>query len=434
MRPHEFTIRNRLRVAVEDRFVILKLREDKALLPDGGMLERLIAALGSFNRSYKILCHWSGLKNVTNDVRDFVDVLCSDYKATILAGPRDIPVIRETFLSNLPILQIKSGYFPLKYAEIDLDFFESGSVSSAWWEDAIPSHKVSEVPDSDIPPDEREWKLMCETDDSIFRTHEELLEAFAHTYSDLTLLPGGSVVARRRYLGKLFEKIGRNSLLTEFAIQAAGDEVAVVPYHSHALHSIEANDQLLLGRPGVIAAKTGALFGDELEQMESLLSDPRVKESSMQSYLERHPAIFNAIGYAHVYPQVVLQREDGTSLRPDFILEPVGQDWCDILDIKIPRMKTVIGKRDRKTLSAYIHELTAQLREYAAYFEDERLSKRVEELYGIKCYRPRLIGVIGRDPSLEDERQLRRLMTAYSDISVITFDQLLRIARSRLLI
>jgi hypothetical protein len=139
-------------------------------------------------------------------------------------------------------------------------------------------------------------------------------------------------------------------------------------------------------------------------------------------------------GYNRIYPQVILQRDDGTSLRPDFILEPVGNNWCDILDIKLPDKSVVVGGRDRKRFSASVEELIAQLREYAAYFEDSRLARRIEEIYGIKCYKPRLIGIIGRDPFIEDERQFRRLATQYTDVDVLTFDRLLEIAKSRPLI
>lgn len=184
----------------------------------------------------------------------------------------------------------------------------------------------------------------------------------------------------------------------------------------------------------MIARKTSTLLHTELEELQQLLALPDTRESAIQRYLEQHPALFQALGYVNVYPQVVLARDDGTSLRPDFILEPAGRDWCDILDIKVPQMKTVVGSRDRQTLAAHIHELSAQLREYSAYFEDERLAKRIEDVYGIKCYKPRLIGIVGRDPKTDDERQLRRLMTAYSDVDIVTFDQLLCLAQTRLLI
>ncbi|HXC44154.1 MAG TPA: Shedu anti-phage system protein SduA domain-containing protein [Candidatus Dormibacteraeota bacterium] len=184
----------------------------------------------------------------------------------------------------------------------------------------------------------------------------------------------------------------------------------------------------------MIAHKTKILLKGEVEKFEQLLSRQKISESELQRFLEEHPQILQTLGYSHIYPHVVLERSDNRNLIPDFILEPVHDEWCDILDLKLPTMKTVVGGADRKTLSSGAHELVAQLREYATFFEDPRHARRVEELYGIKCYKPKLVGVIGRDPRLADERQLRRLMTSYADAKILTFDQLLRVAKSRLLI
>jgi len=241
-------------------------------------------------------------------------------------------------------------------------------------------------------------------------------------------------LASLKALRYVVRKHAVNSLLVEYAIQLGGGEMLLTPYHSHAVHSIEAKNEIVLGRPGVIAAKTATVLAPQIGELEFLLKDKRVREAEIQNHLEQNPALLESLGYRHVYPQIVLQRDDGTSLRPDFIVQPTSDEWCDVIDIKLPKMRTVVGIRDRKTLAAAVHELAAQLREYAAYFEDERLSRRLEQLYGIKCYRPRLIGVIGTDPRLADDRQMRRLMTAYSDIKILTFDQLLQHAKNRLLI
>jgi hypothetical protein len=44
-----------------------------------------------------------------------------------------------------------------------------------------------------------------------------------------------------------------------------------------------------------------------------------------------------------------------------------------------------------------IGQVIAQLREYAAYFEQEKYRKFVRDKYGLKIYRPRLIALVGRD-------------------------------------
>jgi hypothetical protein len=160
-----------------------------------------------------------------------------------------------------------------------------------------------------------------------------------------------------------------------------------------------------------------------------------VPEHELQTFLAEHPEIFEALGYSKIYPHLVLERDDGSELIPDFMLEPIYDKWWDILDIKVPEKPTIVGTPDRQRFSADVSELVAQLREYGAAFEDPNLARRVEEKYGVKCYRPKLIGIIGRDdPRNADEHELGRLMTSYTDTRVLTFDQLLRKAKSRLLI
>lgn len=418
-------VKERLRIAVEDRFIIVRLNEEKAILPEGNVLETIAETLGSFSSSYNILCDWRGLKDVTGDVVEVVRSLCYDHDARIIARPGDVGVIEDCF--EAPILQVKNDFSRLNYSDIPLSPFKD--------EFDVPPvipilSKDEEYQKNDL--DEMEDIFNSLVEPPLIFEEERIPLIGAVEDTALQSLKGGANY-RRGLLHELIQKIGRNSLLTEFVIQNNNDSILLTPYHSHAHYPIELNDQLVIGRPGVIARKTGAILESEIQGLEDLVNGPSVKEAKIQSFLEQHPNILRALGYnyTHIYSQVILQRDDGTSLRPDFILEPVGSEWCDILDIKLPDKPIVVGRRDRKTFSAAVQELAAQLREYAAYFEDARLSKRIEELYGIKCYRPRLIGIIGRSPRLANDRQLRRLETQYSDIQVLTFDQLLKIAKHR---
>jgi hypothetical protein len=245
----------------------------------------------------------------------------------------------------------------------------------------------------------------------------------------------GYIVAGRRGIESIIERQGRNSLLVEFALQLQGDSLSLVPYHSHAIHEVQVRDAVMLGRPAVLAEKTRHLLRPELSTFEQMLSRPTISERELQVFLQKHPAIFEALGYSKIYPQLVLEREDGSSLIPDFMLEPIYDQWWDILDIKVPQKPVMVGGPDRLRFAAAVTELSAQLREYSAAFEDPKLARRVEEKYGVKCYKPKLIGIIGRDdPRNANDREVRRLMTSYADTRVLTFDQLLRTAKNRLLI
>lgn len=200
------------------------------------------------------------------------------------------------------------------------------------------------------------------------------------------------------------------------------------------MFSTETTRSLITAQPGVIAGRVQALYASEIDGLETLITKRDVKESEIQRYLEQHPTILRALGYRDIFAQVVLRRDDGTALRPDFILRPAGSDWCDILELKLPRVSAVIGARDRRSLSHGLHQLGAQLREYSRYFDDAKYARRVEDVLGIKCYRPTLIGVVGRDFTHADDRQIRAAMTTYANTKIMTFDELFRVAKSKILI
>jgi len=241
---------------------------------------------------------------------------------------------------------------------------------------------------------------------------------------------------RASYMQSFLTGLHRHSLLVEFSMQIEGDRLRCVPYHSHAIHGITTarSSQLLVGRPGVIACTTATVLADEISQLERLLNDPSTREHDIQRFFEAHPNFLRGINYKHIYPQLVLQRDDGTRLIPDFILEPYDDEWCDILDIKLPRQKILVGRKDRATLAAGIHKVAAQLREYSAYFEQDKYRRFVRQKYGLRVHRPRLIALVGRDLVQMDSTEVRRAMTAYDGLDVMTFDKLIRHARSRMLI
>lgn len=236
-------------------------------------------------------------------------------------------------------------------------------------------------------------------------------------------------------LADFVRSIHQHSLLVEFAMVLEGDQLTLSPYHGHAIHSIEnGNKEVLVGRPAAIAKKTAAVFTTEISEFERLINSPDTHERHLQAFLEQHPNFLRGLNYENIYPQLVLERDGQGPLKPDFILEPYADSFCDILDIKLPSQNLIVGKKDRATLAAGLHEVAAQLREYAAYFEERKYQKFVQDTYGIRLYRPRLIAVVGRDMKQMNDQQFRRAMTMYENLQIMTFDELLRHARRRLLI
>jgi hypothetical protein len=403
------------------------------MLPEGEMARRVASTIGSFSPQYTIICDTRDVQIETNDIFEMADALYP-YDPIIIDYKENIDWVKYHFGKKTKFLPVREGDLPFEYEDVNIVPFRDGYISRS------ESRLLLEDCDLFSPPNRTEWELVRNLLFSAsnyvlpFEQWVQLIKFSEYSISLEGDTSGERIVIGRRHLSKLINRLCSNSLLIQYAFHYGGENLIVTPYHSHAIHSIELKKNILLARPSAIASRTHALLRKDLDYFEQILREPKQKERVIQKYLEAHPEIFHAMGYANVYPQVILERADGTSLRPDFIIEPIGEDWCDILDIKIPQMSVVVGSKDRKTLSSAIHQLAAQLREYRAYFENENLAKRIEQIYGIKCYRPRLIGVVGTNPYLLDERQLRRLMTFYTDIQVLTFDKLLELAKSRLLI
>lgn len=247
----------------------------------------------------------------------------------------------------------------------------------------------------------------------------------------------GAVESRRvEAVRQVLDVVATNSLLVQVALHSdESSQVHVVPYHAYALHGVAAlQDEVVLMRPGRASAPYWSRFRSAILALERLLNDPRVQERQIEQLLLENPLFLRGLNYGNVYSQVVLPREGAPDLRPDLIAEPLGQRWADIIDLKRPLGTILVGSESRLRLAAALTEAAAQLREYRAYFDDRALAKRVEGELGIRCYKPKMVVIVGRDPSQYSLDQQRRAMTAYPDLEIVTYDQLLRVARDQLLL
>lgn len=236
---------------------------------------------------------------------------------------------------------------------------------------------------------------------------------------------------RARLLDAFLTQIASHSLLVELGIHLSGDSVTVVPYHSHSLHQVpDARDELVVVRPARRHARYIAAFRADLARLEMLLGQKHVKERQIEELLLANPLFLRGLNYERVYAQVVLPRPGGNPMRPDIIAEPIDSDWADIIEIKLPSEPVLVGRPNRARLAAGITSVVRQLREYAAYFDERRVAERVEAKYGFKCHRPRLTAIVGRDPTGYSQEETKRAMSSFPDVEIVTYDRLLRVARS----
>ena len=126
-----------------------------------------------------------------------------------------------------------------------------------------------------------------------------------------------------------------------------------------------------------------------------------------------------------IYPSLL--REDEGSLIPDFMLQPLGSDFADILDLKRPDAKVVSGRKDRRRFAQCVHEAIAQVREYREYFEHPDHRRAVQERYGFTAYRPDALIVIGRQPEAVSDEEMKRIAGDIpSFVQIQTYDDVLR--------
>jgi len=209
--------------------------------------------------------------------------------------------------------------------------------------------------------------------------------------------------------------------------------IQLLPAISQGIYKVATPPEpgIIIATPHIVANLTRCYLRQEIQEFEDLVNSPTCKELDIQRFLEQHPKFLLGQEYEKAYPQVILSGE-GQPLIPDFILEPLDRGLCDVLDLKLPTERLIVGPDNRQRLSSAVSRGVAQLRSYRDYFEDREHRDIIRKRYGIVAYRPRLSLVIGRSPHV-DPLARRRVEDDYRDVEIVTYDALLKRAKRFLL-
>jgi hypothetical protein len=147
----------------------------------------------------------------------------------------------------------------------------------------------------------------------------------------------------------------------------------------------------------------GSVTPCELMELEDLINDPRVKESSdLQHFFEEHPQFFRRWDHRTVHAHVLLTREEAGPLIPDFLLLDPEVQRATIVDLKLPRARLVRRQKNRDRFSSAVTEARAQLREYRDWFDQPGNRRQLRERVGMEVYRPHLAVIIGSSSEFRD--------------------------------
>lgn len=440
-------------LAAEDRYALIDMYSPERLFPHPFMLGNLARAMADCGQQWDFLWDFRrGGENIYEDIKDAFEEADSCLENRTIIASRDNQEFLTPFAQRRKarLLTMREKYLPVH--KLDLKAFDENyeftfdfsnvieeSILNAEYQGLVDAlgfpfsrDDYRQYADGLIADLSGEYSDDAEDLVASFDDSPNLLPSDAESERVNTFLEKQRSIVLSRFLGK----IAGNSLLTELALIGDQRQITIVPYHSHSLHYVPKrhSNEVVLLQPGKMSHNYWKAFSKDIQELERIINADKIRESAVEQLLRRNPLFLRGLNYTQAFFQVILPQSHESDLRPDIIAKPVGSDWWDVIDLKLPNAPVLVGRDNRVSLSAALTEAAAQLREYSAFFDQQRIVRYVEEKYGFKCHKPKLVVIIGRDPLRFTEDQKRRALTAYPNLEVVTYDRLLKSARQLLLL
>jgi hypothetical protein len=417
----------------EDKYSLINMYSDK-LFPSPFIISNLTSVFEEIKNEWPLL--WDFRKNESgelyNDIKYAFEEASYQYEKNIVLVNKNIkqidPLINDIASKVIPMKDKSFQYFPFDlsifeddYSDINMSFFDFHKLDQLYSDGyKANANELGFISDEDIslledPEIDERYKIV----------KNEMEEYFYDIIN----------VERKKVLDSFLRNINSNSLLMEIAIFQNGNRKSIIPYHSFSIHNVEVEkDNCLKMRPGRISSNYYSEFRHEIKKLEDIINKDTVSENEIEKLLRENPLFLRGLNYKKVYPKIILPRENDRDLIPDIIVEPMGDEWCDLIELKKPTQKILKGNESNRSIGYAITDGINQLERYSAYFDDVKNSKYIKEKYGIKCYKPRMVLIIGRDTYDMNNEEIRRALTAYRELEIVTYDKLLRAAKNYLLI
>ena len=222
-----------------------------------------------------------------------------------------------------------------------------------------------------------------------------------------------------------------------YVFEIEGSDLVLTTALLGGVHCIASESELRVSPAKVsfFETKLDQLTVEAIDELARLVSSKATKEIDLQKFFERYPGLICEGHRYRIYPQIVFERDDGTTLRPDFFLEPIEGEFTMmpvVVDIKRPFESLLLTKRNRPRFYSKIYEYAAQLREYGDFFDTHTERARVREQYGIRALRPRLVLIVGKDYEASDYSIIQRVKQSIFPVELKTYDEVIKFGRSLL--
>jgi hypothetical protein len=213
----------------------------------------------------------------------------------------------------------------------------------------------------------------------------------------------------------------------QFILYSDGRKIKIAPFGLFGSYQLSESPlpdgSLWIARSNVLQP-TERFTSDALGTLEELINS-EANEAEFQKFFECNPEFLLLLGdYARLHSQLVLH-EDGGRLVPDFFLEKINSDFCDICDLKRPNAELVRQQRHRNRFRDAVMEAVSQLTYYRDWFEDRARRDLFFSNYGLRAYRPRVVVIIGRQRSYYDDVERIRLESSLPQwVELKTYDDI----------
>lgn len=173
------------------------------------------------------------------------------------------------------------------------------------------------------------------------------------------------------------------------------------------------------------AALNLATYRKAVADLEQLIATSD-KEQDFQVLLSRHPWMFGS-----EYSELLDRRRWTRDENQDFIVRRTSDGYIELIEIKTPLGGAPLFRRDESHDSYFagqdLSRVVGQIQKYIEKLDADRYAIRAND--GEDTAKIRAKVILGRDGDEVQRQALRRFNGHLHRIEVITFDQLLRIAR-----
>ncbi|MFL6288579.1 MAG: Shedu anti-phage system protein SduA domain-containing protein [Actinomycetes bacterium] len=151
-----------------------------------------------------------------------------------------------------------------------------------------------------------------------------------------------------------------------------------------------------------------------------------VREDQYQALFEQHPVIAEVLGYTRAVAQPNLPLPGGKAYIPDFIAERRDNGLADVVDLKLPDTRLLLGRKRREAFTAAMNSYLGQMCDYQDYFDEQEHRKYVRQQYGLRVpSRPNTVLIAGRSDDI-DPVELHRQVVRRPGVRIVSFDDVLR--------